>query len=194
VVKEHVTVESFGLSGIQVCTMLPVIAAPVGLPASAYEHIDIDPEQVEKPASVPSSALRCQFAGMIDAPPTTKSRSVSLVHTPPGTLHVPKWMVAHDGMVTWHDACDVSGWFVQLTLPHCVVAVCGGEGGVGGGAGGGGDASAPGGGGGRVKTHVSVPPHEAPLLKHVPATSNEVTVPAEFVYSTYEQVPQTVEL
>jgi hypothetical protein len=123
VVKEHVTVESFGLSGIQVCTMLPVIAAPVGLPASAYEHIDIEPEQVAKPASVPSSALRSQFTGMIDAPPTTKSRSVSLVHTPPGTLHVPKWMVAHDGMVTWHDACDVSGWFVQLTLPHCVVAV-----------------------------------------------------------------------
>jgi hypothetical protein len=35
VVNEHVTVESFGLSGIQVCTMLPVIEAPVGLPASA---------------------------------------------------------------------------------------------------------------------------------------------------------------
>lgn len=192
-VKEHVTVESFGFRGRHVCTMSPVTEAPVGLPASAYEHMDIAPEQVANAAEVPSSALRCHCVGMIDAPFTDKSSSVSLVHTPPTTLHVPKWMVAHAGMVTRHDACEVSGWFVQLTLEHCVVELlCGDAGGDGGGDGGG-DASTPGGGGGRVKTHVSVPPHEA-ALKHVPATSNEVTVPAEFVYSTYEQVPQTVEL
>lgn len=161
----------------------------------------IVPEHVENAASVPSSALRCHCLGMIEEPSTTRSSSVSLVHTPPATLHVPKWMVEHAGMTTRHDACDVSGWFVQLTLAHCVVCeLCGGIGGIGGdggdgdgGGGEGGDDRAPGGGWGRVKIHVSVPPHEA-VLKHVPATSKEVNCPSEFVYSTYEHMPQLVEL